>query len=301
MLIGTTFIPDEAQKRGIPKEQVLAGLSELRFQIVRLGAYWPEIQPQSNTWNFDELHRTLRWLHEHRIAVVVTVGMKAPRWPEYYLPRWLTPTSPPGLLEPTLKFIEKVVRELRGHPNIYAWQVENEPLDRGGKYDWAIPLGMLKEEISLVRLLDDRPIHLNFWGNNIIRRPDYQAAADLADIIGLDLYYRQPAQFGQYHGPYFWDWQLKWWIANQPKRLWITELQGDAWEKNHQHKWQPHPGSMNPGYLQANFNRALKLQPEAILFWGYEYWLWQKQQGRPELWDTAKALILQAQKSVAKG
>jgi hypothetical protein len=175
-----------------------------------------------------------------------------------------------------------------------AWQVENEPLDVGGKLKASIPLYILASEINLVRQLDPhRPIHLNFWGNNIIRRNDYSSAAALADVIGVDLYFRQPAKWFGYHGPYYLDWQLKSWIANQTKPVWITELQGDAWERDHRRKWQGNPGSMSPQHLRRSFHRAVKMQPQAVLFWGYEYWLWHKQQGRPELWDTAKELFQQ--------
>src|SRR5690606_27718024 len=131
-------------------------------------------------------------------------------------------------------------------------------------------------------------------GNNITRRKDYLQVRDLIDVIGIDIYYRQPAKwFGRYHGPYFFDWQLKRWIAKQTNPVWITELQGDAWEKDHRLKWQSNPPSMNPAQLASHFNRAIRLNPEAVLFWGYEYWLWHKHQGRPELWNTAKNLFKQ--------
>lgn len=292
MRFGITYLDHEVLKRGLNPDQALHAIAELGIDTVRVGAYWNQIQPQPDTWDFDALDRILNHLQSQKLDVVLTVGMKAPRWPEFYMPDWLPSHAPDYVGGYAREFITQVVNRYKGLSVIQVWQVENEPLDVGGKLKTAIPLYVLASEINLVRQLDPkRPIHLNFWGNNIIRRADYQEASQLADVIGIDLYYRQPAKWFGYHGPYFFDWQLKRWIASQPKPVWITELQGDAWEKNHNHKWQANPGSMSPYHLQQSFKRAISLNPEAVLFWGYEYWLWHKQQGRPELWETAIKLL----------
>lgn len=288
MNLGITYLQHEVIKRELNPKTALQSLTELNINTVRVGAIWNQIQPQPNVWDFDELDSILNFFQAHKLNVVVTVGMKAPRWPEFYLPDWLPSQSPDQIGAYAAEFIAQVVNRYKHLSGIIAWQVENEPLDVGGNLKTSIPLYVIASEINLVRQLDPhRPIQLNFWGNNIIRRPDYAQAAKLADTVGIDLYYRQPAAWGRYHGPYFLNWQLKKWIANQSKPIWITELQGDAWEKDHRHKWLANPGSMNPQQLQRSLETALKLEPQAVLFWGYEYWLWHKQQGRPELWNMA--------------
>ncbi len=292
MRLGITYLGHEVIKRGLNPAQALNLISELNIDTVRVGALWNQIQPQPDTWDFDALDQTLDHLQSCKLDIVLTVGMKAPRWPEFYLPQWLSGRNLEQVTEQTHQFISKVVNRYKGLSSLLAWQVENEPLDVGGNLKMAIPLPMLASEVSLVRQLDPkRPIHLNFWGNNIIRRADYGEVMSLADVMGIDLYYRQPAKWFGYHGPYFFDWQLKRWIASQPKPVWITELQGDAWERDHNQKWVSSPPSMSPQHLSRSFIRAIELQPEAVLFWGYEYWLWHKQQGRPELWDTAVSLF----------
>ena len=292
MQVGITYLEHESAKLGLNPKQALQSVLELNINTVRVGAYWNQIQPQPDIWDFDALDRILNYFQSKRLDVVLTVGMKAPRWPEFYLPDWLPSSNPEYVGGYVREFITQVVNRYKSLSAVQAWQVENEPLDVGGKLKTAIPLYVLASEVGLVRELDpQRPIHLNFWGNNIIRRTDYRTASELADVVGIDLYYRQPAKLWDYHGPYFFDWQLKRWIAKQNKPVWITELQGDAWEKDHRHKWTSSPSSMSPYHLARSFHRSLKLNPQAVLFWGYEYWLWHKQQGRPELWETAAKLL----------
>ena len=102
----------------------------------------------------------------------------------------------------------------------------------------------------------------------------------MADIIGLDLYYKQFVTqiFGKniYKGPSQSDSALRKLINSSTKPVWITELQAEPWEKDERGYLSKSPGSISPKQLQQNIERAKKLPVQEILLWGFEYWLWRK-------------------------
>jgi hypothetical protein len=298
--VGATYSHREITWLKIDPTDAFRQTLSLKLDLLRLGVYWDESQPTVKKFDLSAIKYLLDQCEQGQQAVVLTVGMKAPRWPEYYVPNWLSASNPGQVAQSILTFIQRVVGELKEYQCIHYWQVENEPLDHSGPNKWSIPSWLLQQEIDLVRQLDPRPIHLNLWGDNVTRTSLYQQAANLANSIGLDLYFYQPASNHTYHGPNFHRWQFKWWrlkqhLSGKAKPLWITELQAEAWEEHNHLKFSENPGSMSPDILTKNFQRAMQLKPEVILFWGLEYWLWQKMQGRPQLWQRAVELIKQHQ------
>lgn len=296
MLIGATYSHRGIQRLQLNPVESFKRALELDFDILRLGVYWDESQPTSSTFDFSAIGRLLDQCDQYNQKVVLTVGMKAPRWPEYYLPQWLKVDAVNQAKDPVLQFIEKVVRHLGRYECITSWQVENEPLDGSGPNKWRIPLDILQEEVKLVRQLDSRPIHINLWGDNIIQGTEFAVAAGLADTVGIDIYYKQPAKDNTYHGPNFNLLQYKWWRWRQvrsgiAKPLWITELQAEPWEHDNTLKFSANPPSISPQLMIANVDRAARLNPEVILLWGLEYWLWAQQQGRPQLLQAAQYII----------
>jgi endo-1,4-beta-mannosidase len=230
MLIGATYSHRGIDRLKLDPAQSFQQTLGLGFDILRLAVYWDESQPSPRKYNFSAIQNLLDQCDRQGQKVVLSVGMKAPRWPEYYLPDWLKIDRVKQAQTPVLAFIETAVNTLKSHSAIAWWQVENEPLDGSGPRKWRIPRQLLTEEVALVRQLDSRPIHLNLWGDNVTQSQTYATAASLADSVGIDLYYRQPAKFNLYHGPHF-NWlQFKWWRWQQHRRgvakpLWITELQ----------------------------------------------------------------------------
>lgn len=295
MKIGATYSHREIGWLKLDPAASLATTLDLNFDILRLGVYWDESQPTKAKFDFSAIKTALDQCQARQQAVMVSVGMKAPRWPEYYLPNWLKVESVEETEQPVLAFIEKAVTELKDYDCIKIWQVENEPLDPSGLKQWAIPVELLAKEVALVRSLDKRPIHINLWGDNVVKSAKYDIAASLADTVGIDIYYHQPAEEG-YHGPNFnWNqfmiWRLRKLFSLQHKPLYITELQAEPWEHNNDLKFGPNPGSINSEYVRKNFQQAKRLRPQAIFFWGLEYWLWRAQQGNPDLLDTVKDIL----------
>ena len=120
-------------------------------------------------------------------------------------------------------------------------------------------------------------------------------ACTLADIVGLDMYYKVfvTRQFSKsfYMGPRDSSEEIRKHLSQHKKPLWITELQAEPWEHNHKAYLSENPGSINPERLQKNVAEVTIMQPEAIFLWGSEYWLWKKNQGDDNMWRTVTNII----------
>jgi hypothetical protein len=293
--LGTTYSHREIACLEFDHQQAFTELLDWRFDLVRLGAYWGDIQPTPTDLDLSALIWMLDQCQRSGQQVVLTVGMKAPRWPEYYIPDWVSPPTPAGAGPAALPFIERVVTELQQYSCIAAWQVENEPLDPSGTHEWRVPLEVLQAEVALVRSLDPRPIHINVYGLAPWLRRAWSQALPLADTMGLDVYYHVPpprlAWLLPKHIPFKSpDFALRHLIKHTPKPVWLTELQAEPWERDNAVKFSANPPSMNPELLERNFHRAVNLHPAAIFLWGWEYWYWKKQQGDRGMWDAALRL-----------
>src|SRR5690606_1853571 len=226
MLLGTTYSHREINYLKLDQNQSFLELLDLKFDVIRLCAYWSEIEKVNGAYNFQILTNMLDTCEQRQQKVLLVVGMKSPRWPEYFIPGWIQAASVEQARSHASMFIQQAVQHLQKYSCIVAWQVENEPLDPSGPQKWNIPLSILEEEVALVKQLDpDRPVHLTAWGNELTRRQTFAQITEIADSIGLDLYYKVPQTRWMYSGPKDSDKTLKLMIQNANKPVWITELQ----------------------------------------------------------------------------
>ncbi len=299
MLIGTTYSTKQAKHLSLDSEAAFRELLAMNFDIVRLGCYWNEIEHKPGIYDFSTITNQLDLCEKTGTKVLITVGMKAPQWPEFYIPSWITAATDMHAVAPFVyKFVEQTTTILKHYSCIIAWQVENEPFDPSGPRNVAIPEDVVAEEVRVVKQLDPtRKILINLWGNDLTERASLPTAEKFADIIGLDLYYKQflTKQLGiSFHaGPRDTDHAIKQAIDKTKKAFWITELQAEPWEKNDAAYRADKPKSMNASLLKQNFARAKHLQPEALLLWGAEYWFWKKSHGDSSMWNTVIKLIEQ--------
>lgn len=284
--LGLSWSAAQAQELGLDPLNSFETTLQWPIEYVRLGVYWDQVEAQPDQFNFSSLEPYLKLCTKYQKQVILTVGMKAPRWPEFYFPEHLTsdPHDQNTKIK-TLKFIQASVTAVSKYDCITTWQVENEPLDPSGPDGENIALEFLKQEVELVRSLDTRAVLLTAWGNNL-KRQNLPQLAPLADVLGLDLYYKQHlATFlgkSVYTGPDTSEKQLIKILSNFEKPIWITELQAEPWEDTSEHYRSNNPGSMSLKQLRKNWTRACQLPVEVVLFWGVEYWLWQQQQGNDE-------------------
>ena len=88
MRLGFTFSEQQASYLDISYQTTYERLMELSLTVVRVAAYWNHVEPRRGEFDFS----TLDWLVDNtppNTQLVLTLGMKAPRWPEYYIPTWL--------------------------------------------------------------------------------------------------------------------------------------------------------------------------------------------------------------------
>lgn len=281
MKLGTTYSHRHINYLTLSVEDSFKTLLDLKFDLIRLGVYWDEVQKDPDTYDFSKIASLLDLCEEKGQKTIVTIGMKAPRLPEYYFPSWISNHSFEALTPYIFSLLGKTVEHLKHYHCIAYWQVENEPLDPSGPpYNYAIPPYFLDYEVSFVRDLDPtRPVVVTFWGNEIKQRNKLRFTPKNADIVGWDIYYSIGGPDNIFYAPQTTDEEFLSIRNTLTKPFWITELQAEPWEHNELFSSKKTPISISIQKLQDNIKRAKKLHPEVLLFWGYEYWYWKKVNG----------------------
>lgn len=282
MNLGTTFSHRHVSYLGLPIDESFDYLLSMKFQIIRLCCYWNEIQTYKNEWNFQNIHLLLKKCESAGQNVCITIGMKAPRWPEFYIPTWAVDNIDAACLN----FVSMGINQLKHYECISTWQIENEPLDPSGPKNQTVSETLLTREVDIVKKLDDRPVLLTVWGNTLFSRSCYKKITQHADIIGVDIYYRVPT-LGIYCGPGGGDKNIAKSLQQSQKPIWLTELQAEPWEN----RWtKPRSESMSPQILLENYKKARKLGAAAILLWGSEFWLKEAKNGNPDYLNAVKKI-----------
>lgn len=327
--VGTSFSPWRAEYLGLDYKSAFVRLEAMHFRVIRLSAYWDEVDRDG----YDQLD----WLmseaeHSHQ-PVVLTVGMKALGWPEFFIPdsarsgepisRGQDMATDSGIREGALGFVDETVLRYRDNRALVAWQIENEPFNRAGPDRLWIDATFVRDEIASARELDGhhRPMivnafsHFNVVFDNASARQGFDLRqvlgfdADSAevdglsvlnrgDILGLDVYtaigYEFLGQTRMSHPD-----------ADWPDRLAkvgdLARRQGkQAWITEAQAEpWESsassyrNPKSTSPQAIRNIFANLKEAGYTTILFWGSEYWLSREDRGDTRWVDTVKAILRQ--------
>jgi len=320
--VGTSFSPRRCGRFGLAVRETFRQVLDRGFAIVRLSAYWDEIAKNGH----GELDELLDAARAAGLAIVLTVGMKAIQWPEFYLPPAVPADAPrggrigrdPRLAAQVLSFVTETVARYRDREEIVAWQVENEPFNRSGPQHWWIDPGLVRREVQAVRALDPRrPIVLNAFTHfnaaldaesrprhgpfNARRLSPEKTILDLlrpGDVLGLDTYTAIGATAEDkpivHRADRDWaDDAGRWLRAAQARGrdAWIVEAQAEPWEPAHD--TYANPISFSPEDLVANFERLAEAGFSTILLWGCEYWSWRAAAGDGR-WLEAAAHVMRA-------
>ncbi len=319
---GTTFSHRELEARNLDWRKALDDMDALGFNFLRIGAYWDEIEPTEGKYDFFDLDDLIDRADKKGYELLLSVGMKAPRWPEYHIPAWAAPHLDAwGQLEETLTipffnvklgaevskdqdlrrrvlaFVKATVDHVKSLPQakaIVAWQVENEPMDKAGPdRDW-IGADFVAEEARLIRQEDPtRLLVVNCWSEDqrIASFPwtdgdyDVRNALDVGDVLGLDTY----KGVGDVPGNQA-DVQAR--CVDRPREGMAKALARgkDAWIVESQAEgwgsYQPTPDDVT-WIVDQHLANGYK----TILLWGFESWYQAKVQSNDtRLWDCAKDL-----------
>ena len=325
--VGTSFSPVRAGYLGLDYRSAFKRLEAMHFRVIRLSSYWDQVDSEG----YDQLDWLMNEAQRARQPIVLTVGMKALGWPEFFIPASVTDlatlnqgqdvASDSSLRAGTLAFVEDTVLRYRDNPALVGWQIENEPLNRAGPQRLWIDAGFLRDEISSVRQLDrhHRPLIVNAFSHfNLVfdqasarqgfdlrqwlgfdadsAERDSLAVLNRGDVLGLDVYTAIGYQFlGQDH--------LSRADGDWPDRLArvreLAKRQGkQAWITEAQAEpWESaqetytDPKSTNPVAIRSIFENLKDAGYGTVLFWGSEYWLWRADNGDPRWIDAIKAIL----------
>ena len=332
--VGISFSPRRAESLGLDYRSAFTRLEALHFRVIRLSAYWDEIDQNG----YDQLDWLMSEAKRAGQPVALTVGMKALGWPEFFIPSALLPAgglnqgqdvaTDSGLRDATLSFVEDTVLRYRDNPALIAWQIENEPFNRAGPQRLWIDANFLHDEITSVRQLDSghrRPLIVNAFShfNLLFDQASARQGFDLrqwlgfeadsaerdglsilgkGDVLGLDVYtaigYQFLGQDQMSHADGDWPDRLakvRELARRQGKQAWITEAQAEPWESAPNS--QGAPKSTSPQAIRSLFANLKDAGFGTVLFWGSEYWLSRADHGDSRWIDTIKTILREEAKA----
>jgi len=325
--VGTSFSPRRAAYLGLDPHRAFTRLEAMHFRVIRLSTYWDEVSHSG----YDQVDWMMNEAKRARQPIVLTVGMKALGWPEFFIPASALPAaglqqgqdvaSDPSLRDAALAFVGDTVLRYRNNPALVGWQIENEPFNRAGPQRLWIDAEFLRDEITSVRQLDShhRPVivnafsHFNLLFDQASARQGFDlrqwlgfdadsaerdglAALNPGDVLGLDVYTAIGYQFlGHAH--------MSRADSDWPDRLArvrdLAKRQGkQAWITEAQAEpWEStpksntSPKSTSPQAIRSIFANLKDAGFTTVLFWGSEYWLWRQDHGDPRWTQTIKAIL----------
>lgn len=277
-------------------------LQEIKPSKIRLVAYWDEIEKEPGQFDFSETDWLVQKAKEKNIPVILVMGLKVPRWPECHEPFWLKNQNSNLKSQKLLNYIKEVVNHYKDEPNIYAWQVENEPFLFFGECG-TVNNKILDEEINLARSLDSKhPILITDGGEAGL----WYKAAKRGDIFGTTMYRNT---YPRFLGPIFGNIEypispaffrikekiIRFLINDYSKRFIVIELQAEPWSHVELAKTpvEEQIKLFSPDYFKDTIRYAKETGFDEYYLWGAEWWYWMKEkQGHPEYWETARDLLL---------
>jgi hypothetical protein len=294
-LLGASFSHHHAAWLGLdPRETLRRLLEDVGVRYLRLSVYWHEIAPEPTSLDFSHVGPWLELAARHNARVLMTLGLKAQRHPEFYPPDWLTAEHPlphgtdiaeqERVVARLLLMLERVTAFLADYDVIDAWQVENEPFlpAAGRTVGWRISPGLLAREIAVVRDSDPRhrPIIVNHSSRTAFDRW-WLPALNAADVLAQNIYTRVPARRAPWRywnrylfGPFAPALRRQAAVARRlGKEFWVTELQAEPWENGDILTMDSSAiGSISPERIRSNLELARRTTAARIYLWGAEWW-----------------------------
>jgi hypothetical protein len=308
--IGTTFIKINAEHLKLDWRSAYNETID-NFKYIRIPVFWDQLESEAGKFDWVDLDWQMQRAAQTNAKILLAIGHRVPRYPECYAPSWTKELSQTEFKRSLFQTLTTIVNRYKDHPAIDAWQVENEPLAKilgtiwGGKACREISQ-WVTEEVKLVKQLDQakHPTIVTYafspWPSSQLR----QTLKFGSDAIGITLFnklfFRSPIfngyvemfKFGPM-APLRLPYQRS--LAKQQKKqFWIPELQAEPWGPNGPYDFaKPEDAyiSMNPDRLQETWQHGVEAGADRIYLWGVEWWLSERNQGRPMMLEAVKHLI----------
>lgn len=296
---GITFVPDYAQSLGVDPQQTMDALLNIGVRQFRLVSYWSDVEPAPGQYDFSQLDWEFAKANAAHAKIILTVGLRQPRWPECHPPAWVDTTQPDSRWQPSLEqYMTAVINRYKHNPALESYQLENEyflqafGLCTPQTYD----RNRLISEYKLVKGLD--PTHQVIIGrsDNAVGIPVHQPQPD---GFSISIYRRVwdanvTHRYLEYPFPaWFYAFLAGWQELADHKNMMIGELQAEAWPPHGQTITETplseQNKSINAQRLKDVFQYGKATGMKQINLWGAEYWYYRKQVLHdPSLWNVAK-------------
>lgn len=298
--LGVSFIPDYAQSLGLEPEQTLDSLLGIGVKHFRLVSYWSDGERTKGQYDFSQLDWEFKKAETAHAHVILTLGLRQPRWPECHMPDWAS-KEPVGARQSQLEqYMSAVIERYKTSPALESYQLENEFFLKGFGICDAIPgaedRAHLVSEYNLIKKLD--PGHQVIVGrsNNALGFPVGQPQPDEFSISVYKRVWDAAVTHRYIEYPYP-AWFYGFLAGTQKifnhKDMVIGELQAEAWPPNGQSIQETslaeQSKSIDVHRLKDRFSYAEATGMRGIYFWGAEYWYYRAQKLHdPSLWNVAR-------------
>lgn len=277
-------------------------LRETGARTVRLSLYWDEVESRRAVFDFQVPDALVAVAARNGATVMLSVGMKAQRHPEYYIPDWASEglslpdrsvvSDDPVLRSRALAFVAEAVRHYANEPAIDSWGAENEARIASHRSDhYSLSREYAALVVETIRSNDPRgrPVSINHAQHFVMDQRWREALAD-SDVLGQSMYpARNVNAFGvplvvniMEIGPLMPNYAFQARTARDSgKQFWVTELQAEPWTDADSRLITPANPSANldPSGVRQNIQYARKSGAERIYLWGAEFWVYQASLG----------------------
>ena len=311
-LVGFSFSPWAVSWASgqTPRSGLTLLLDRLHPDLVRLPVYWSEVAAEPDRFDFvslDGLVDTVRAYNRalpisaRPVRLLLVVGGRNLVYPELRVPGWVSAADQKNLRDlysrkPYRDYLAASFKHFAGLPELYGWQIENEPLDdvtTDRSSSVALPALTVDSELLLLRSIDGRhPAVITTFNSSHVSLDKKAAgplgwlyrmlpgprpaghpleALQLGNALGLDVYVVTPSTPLQEDPAWeriAWKAQaLDYWSARAKaagKALWITEMQAAPW-------------SAAAGFTTQDLEdsaRSYRGKAGVIMLWGVERWLY---------------------------
>jgi len=296
LTLGVTFIPDYAESLGLnPQQTMQALINDLHVKNFRLTSYWSDIEPSPGVYNFSQLDWEFQMAEAAHAKVILTLGLRQPRWPECHLPTWADNESVSQWQPQLESYITTVVNRYKNSSSLVSYQLENEYFLKGFGDCTNFSRSRLVSEYNLVKKLDPTHQIIVSRSNNGIGFPIGQPTPDEFSItVYKRVWDTHTHRYFEYPIP---AWYYAFLAGVQKifigKDMIIDELQAEPWpphgETIPQSTLAEQNKTMNATILKTRIAYGEATGMKTIYLWGAEYWYYRMTVLHdPSVWNVAK-------------
>ncbi len=308
--LGISFRSPQVAALGLDARTTLHTLLSYPFRLIRLGAYWKQIEPEPGKFYPDELDWQIDAAERAGKQIILCIGpLKTFGYPEFFVPAHhlkhplpehtlIKPSAFPSLLTAATAFITRLVERYKQRKAIVAWQLEHEAVDPlGVEHSWRLAVDFVEKEVEALKNADSTrpvmmngflptslPVRLSQWWRTHDQGDSLAVAQRLADMVGIDYYPRHALMTVGSRTLYLDGSQSLWqqlsqkrlfaWTRAHRQKLLIAEGQAEPWETV---TTPPNPSrqgmySCLPEHVIINYNSCMRWSQREVPLYAYLFW-----------------------------